>query len=86
MGTRNKPGRFDCSYAALPDEPTFTLLARDPDFGRLVREWAKRRQDAVSCGERPAEDAEQVEEAHEIADAGEEWRRRNLGAWRAVSE
>jgi hypothetical protein len=82
IGSRKDPSRFGFAYAALPDEPRFTLLARDPDFARLVREWAKRRIDDVNCGERPLADLAQVEEAHDIADAGEEWRRENPGKWR----
>lgn len=39
MGTKNNPGKFDCYDAALPDEPMFVLLARDP----VVREWVRRR-------------------------------------------
>ena len=51
MGTKNKPGDFDCYANAKPDEPTFTLLGRDPMAGVLVRMWAWLRQEA---GEDPA--------------------------------
>ncbi len=40
MGTTNNPGRFDCHDAALPDEPLFTLLARDPVAPFLVSIWS----------------------------------------------
>ena len=30
MATKTKPGAFDCYSKAEPDEPVFTLLARDP--------------------------------------------------------
>jgi hypothetical protein len=43
MGTKNDPGQFDCHAAAEPDEPLFTLLARDPLAPHLVRMWAKAR-------------------------------------------
>lgn len=43
MGTKLKPGRFDCYAAAAEDEPLFVLLARDPDAPHNVRRWAKRR-------------------------------------------
>ena len=44
MGTKNKPGRFDCYAAAAPDEPIFILLGRDPHAADLVRRWAVLRQ------------------------------------------
>lgn len=40
MGTKNNPGKFDCYAAAHPDEPLFTLLARDPSAPHLIRLWA----------------------------------------------
>ncbi len=82
MGSKNNPGKFDCYNSALPDEPTFTLLARDPDFFRLVRKWAKRRSYAVQCGDRPQSDMDMVVEADECAYDGREWRKKNNGIWR----
>lgn len=43
MGTKDKPGVFDCYDAADGDEPMFVLLARDPDAPNTVEEWARRR-------------------------------------------
>jgi hypothetical protein len=43
MGTKNKPGRFDCHDRAEPDEPRFTLLARDPLAGFLTSIWSSMR-------------------------------------------
>jgi hypothetical protein len=40
MGTKRNPGAFDCHAAALPDEPLFILLARDPAAPHLVKAWA----------------------------------------------
>jgi len=40
MGTKNNPGKFDCYHAAEPNEPQFTLLARDPTAPGLVALWA----------------------------------------------
>jgi hypothetical protein len=82
MGTKNKPGKFDCYENALPDEPMFVLLGRDPEFADLVSEWAKRRAAAVRCGLRPREDMALVDEAYECAATGANWRRQNDGAWR----
>lgn len=44
MGTKNEPGQFDCYDKAEPDEPLFTLLARDPLAPHLVRLWTQARQ------------------------------------------
>lgn len=44
MGTKLKPGKFDCYENAAPDEPMFVLLARDPLAPLLVRLWADLRE------------------------------------------
>jgi hypothetical protein len=82
MGTKNNPGKFDCYANALPDEPMFVLLARDPDFARLVKKWAMRRLRDIECGERPESDLDMMPEAFKCASFGPVWRRNNLGAWR----
>lgn len=66
MGTKNNPGKFDCHTNALPDEPLFTLLARDPQAHALVRAWA----DA-----RLSKDEAKAHEAYECALAMEAFRR-----------
>jgi hypothetical protein len=82
MGTKENPGRYDCYTNALPDEPMFVLLARDPEFGRLVKQWADRRQQDIECGDRPLSDLDLVIEARQCAHNGIEWRRANFGKWR----
>jgi hypothetical protein len=82
MGTKDKPAPFDCYANALPDEPMFILLARDPDFQRLVEEWAHQRQLDIRCGERPMSDMDMVCEAYKCAADGAQWRRENMGKWR----
>ena len=82
MGSKNEPGRFDCYVNALPSEPMFILLARDPDFHRLVNEWADRRSGDIRCGLRPESDWPMVYEARDCATAGEKWRKNNEGVWR----
>lgn len=42
MGTKNIPGKFDCYANALPDEPMFILLARDPKAPDSVQLWAEK--------------------------------------------
>ena len=83
MGTKKNPGRFDCYANALPDEPMFILLGRDPDFHRLVMEWAERRERDINCGARPPEDYPMVVEARACATAAEKWRFSNNGSWRS---
>lgn len=61
MGTKENPGPSDCYAKAMPDEPVFVLLARDPQAPGLVRAWADERE---SIGEDP----EKVAEARAVAD------------------
>lgn len=82
MGTKINPGAFDCEGKALPDEPKFTLLARDPHAPQLVRDWAQRREGTIDARERPASDMAIVIEARKCADDMERWRITNDGKWR----
>lgn len=66
MGTKNKPGTFDCYANAHPDEPMFILLGRDPLAPELVERWADLR--AARRGPSP-----KVEEARACARAMREW-------------
>jgi hypothetical protein len=70
MGTKKKPGKFDCYKNAKPDEPIFVLLARDPDAPFVVEQWAHQR---VLRGE----DQEKVQEARDCAAAMRKWREKN---------
>ncbi len=70
MGTKNDPGPYDCLSKAEPDEPIFTLLARDPIAPATIRSWADR---AEAAGEKP----EKVQEARRCASQMEVWRRLN---------
>jgi hypothetical protein len=72
----------DCYHRALPGEPRFTLLGRDPMFHRIVMEWADFREYQILVGERPLTDRPQVDQARDMASRAQEWRRQNLGAWR----
>jgi hypothetical protein len=66
MGTKNKPGEYDCYHNAEPDEPMFVLLGRDPMAGWLVRTWAWMRKFL-------GEDPKIVQEARDCADAMDRW-------------
>lgn len=85
MGTKLEPGQFDCYHAALPDEPMFVLLARDPAFFDLVSNWAAGRAVAIRNGYAPESDWALVNEALKVASDGADWRRANNGSWRNVS-
>ena len=75
MGTKNNPGTFDCYASAMPNEPMFILIGRDPDAPHLVRAWAHRR------SARPGETtAAKVEEALTCADDMERFLRRTFSA------
>ena len=82
MGTKANPGEFDCYAKALPDEPIFTITARDPEFYYFVNKWAEQRENAVMCGDRPFSDMRMVQEARALATYGRDWRRNNNGKWR----
>lgn len=82
MGTKLNQGAFDCYNNALPDEPMFILLARDPHASGLVFMWSDLRDAAIQDGKRPESDRPMVTEAHECAAAMREWRIANDGRWR----
>lgn len=96
MGTKQHPGSFDCLAAALPDEPMFVLLARDPLAGFLVSIWSKVRYgdweaahavfDAMLSRAGPPYIAEpDVDKAGEAIDCAMSmfaWRAENDGRWR----
>lgn len=86
MGSKNEPGKFDCYENAMPDEPMFILLARDPDAPRLVREWADGRMADIRASKRPPSDVAMVDEALKCSEAMEKWRAANDGKWRALTE
>jgi hypothetical protein len=72
----------DCYHRALPGEPRFTLLGRDPDFQRLVIKWARRRKRDIDAGDRPQSDQFLVDDALALAKQAPSWRSANMGKWR----
>lgn len=72
MGSKINPSKFDCYQRAEPDEPMFTLLARDPVAPTVIRLWAAQKWQE---GESP----EKIAEARGIADAMEAWRKEHRG-------
>jgi hypothetical protein len=82
VGTKSNPGKFDCYANALPDEPLFVLLARDPSAPSRVEDWADYRELLIDSGDRPESDRALVEEARESAQKMRDWRKANDGKWR----
>jgi len=82
VGTKNNPGQFDCYNNALPDEPMFIILARDPSAPKLIRSWADTREHFINHGNRPESDRAMVVEARKCADDMANWRAANDGKWR----
>lgn len=81
MGTKLKPGAFDCYANAAPDEPMFVLLARDESAPAVVRDWVRARElrkghpwPTVVDPALPQFD-EKAREALACADAMEKWAR-----------
>ena len=86
MGTKANPGEYDCYEKALPDEPIFILMGRDPTAPTILRQWATYREAQIASGTRPQEELPQVQEARNLADEMAEWRIANDGAWRKEDE
>lgn len=82
MGTKRNPAAYDCYANALPDEPMFVLLARDPSAPDAVRRWAAQRNEDIALGHRPLSDVGMVREAWACAEVMEAWRKDNDGVWR----
>lgn len=72
MGTKNNPGVHDCMSKAEPDEPTFTLLGRDPTASLVVTFWRALKMTMVTRGTSKSS-KEKLEEARSCAVALEIW-------------
>lgn len=77
MGTKNKPGQFDCYANAAPDEPMFVLLARDPVAPLALCYWIGQRWRAMQSGLKPMEDQDMLREAAICMAEMITWRHRN---------
>lgn len=73
MGTKNKPGEYDCLAKVDPNEPIFVLRAKDRLAPVLVRLWA---QLALLCGCKLKKCSEAVDCARDMDD----WARRHGGS------
>lgn len=86
MGSKNEPGKYDCYGNALPDEPMFILLARDPSAPSLIEWWADNRESAIDQNLRPESDRAMVNEARQCAKNMRDWRADNDGKWRSLAQ
>lgn len=77
MGTKNKPGNFDCYGNAEPDEPMFILLARDPAAPATLEKWIEYRQGLIELGLKPETDRPMLVEARQCALDMRAWRKKN---------
>lgn len=97
MVTKINPGLGDYFRRALPDEPLFIILARDPSGPAQIIEWSDRRRkdimkEFIDNADKLEDDTEffksrrrelqQCSEADEIAGRMIAWRAANEGAWR----
>ena len=75
MGTKNDPGKLDCFNKADPDEPIFTLRAKDPLAPTVVRIWAELHE-LVNVGDTlQASCDEKVHEALQVSQAMRYWKK-----------
>ena len=86
MATIDEPGPFDALEKAKPDEPVFSLLARDPCAPATITEWNRLRRNralklyggadaSVADKELLVAELKQCANAEEIALQFEEWRK-----------
>lgn len=75
MGTKTNPSAFNCHAAAMPDEPIFTLLGRDPAAPSVIEAWCRQR---TKMGKNDSiEDNARIDEAYDCALAMRKWREDN---------
>ena len=74
----SKP-EFECK--PMEGEPSFLLLARDPQFSVLIDWWVAHREALMRCGALPETDRPKVTNAKVISASGAEWRKANTGKW-----
>lgn len=77
MGTKEKPGQFDCYASLEPDEPFFVLKASDPSAAMSVLMWAELyRERKQRAGAWNPKAVARYCEAHEVANQMYEYRAR----------
>lgn len=74
--TKTHPGMFRCYEAALPDEPMFVILGRDPAGPATLEFWAQERVRQQKVHER--DDQDRIKAAIDEAKDMQDWRSRML--------
>lgn len=72
MSTKTNPGAFRCYEAALPDEPMFVILGRDPAAPATLEFWAAERIRRDKCHDK--DDKERIKAAYDEAQDFQTWR------------
>lgn len=76
MSTKSMPSKFNCYAAALPDEPVFTILGRDPAAPATIKFWIEER---IRQGKYEThDDVARIGEAKTESTAFVRWREENL--------
>ena len=91
MGTKNNPGQYDCYQKAAPDEPIFTMRAKDVSAPYFVEMWTYVRQGDFASARGVLEslfadpavaaligDCDKFNEALDVAEAMRDWRREGV--------
>lgn len=76
VNTKTHPGMFRCYEAALPDEPMFVILGRDPAGPATLEYWAQQRIQQGKVHE--PDDRDRIKAAVDEARDMAEWRQRML--------
>lgn len=84
METREKLSRTGCLAYALPHEPMFILLARDPDAPDTIQFWAERRarRQVLEPTIELVGDSDKIVGAVDDVEAFKRWRIEHEGEWR----
>lgn len=78
MPTKQHPGVYDCYKSALPDEPIFVILGRDPAGPATLEFWAEKR---IKLGKVVADDdKDRIRHAIDEAKEMQDWRDRMMEA------
>lgn len=82
--TKTHPGMFRCYEAALPDEPMFVILGRDPAGPATLEFWAQERVRQQKVHER--DDQDRIKAAIDEAKDMQDWRSRMVAHAEELNE
>jgi hypothetical protein len=76
MANKNHPGKFRCYEAAMPDEPMFVILGRDPAGPATLAFWARQRE--IMGKDQEGDDLERIVAARSESEDMFHWRAHNV--------